>query len=241
MTPAPVLVTHVHVVVPVHDEEELLPRALAALDEAVGRVALTHPHVSVDVTVVLDDCRDGTEAVVARHAWVQHVAVGRNNVGAARRAGVAHATADAPQARRHEHWIASTDADCVVGLEWLADHVRLADAGADLVTGTVEPLRGDLDDTTTRRWWATHEVREGHPHVHGANLGVRLTAYDDVGGFEEVRTHEDVGLVERVRAGGWACVASAAVHIGTSGRLVGRAPHGFAAFLAALAAPTPAV
>lgn len=239
MTPAPV--THVHVVVPVHDEEELLPRALASLGEAAGHLSLSHPHVSVGVTLVLDDCRDGSAAVVARHFWVQHLSVGRNNVGAARRAGVAHATADVPAHRRHGHWIASTDADCVVGPEWLANHVRLADAGADLVTGTVEPLRGDLDDHTARRWWASHEVREGHPHVHGANLGVRLSAYDDAGGFEAVRTHEDVGLVERVRAGGWACVASATVHIGTSGRLVGRAPHGFAAFLAALAAPTPAV
>ena len=234
--------TDVHVVVPVHDEEELLPRTLAALAEAITRLAAARPGVSVDVTAVLDDCRDRSAAVVAHHPWVRHLAVGRNNVGAARRAGVAHATAHLPPDRRHRHGVASTDADCVVGPDWLVDHVRLADAGADLVTGTVEPLREDLDDLTARRWWTSHEVREGHPHVHGANLGVRLTAYDDAGGFEAVRTHEDVGLVERVRAGGWACVASASVHIGTSGRLVGRAPHGFAAFLAALTAEaTPSV
>ncbi|MFM6849218.1 MAG: glycosyltransferase [Terrabacter sp.] len=239
MTPAPV--THVHVVVPVHDEEELLPRALAALAEATRRLSATRPEVSVDVTAVLDACRDTSAAVVSDHPWVRHVAIGRNNVGAARRAGIAVATAHLPH-DRHRHWVASTDADCVVGPDWLVDHVRLADAGADLVTGTVEPLREDLDDLTARRWWASHEVREGHPHVHGANLGVRLTAYDDAGGFEAVRTHEDVGLVQRVRAGGWTCVASAAVHIGTSGRLVGRAPHGFAAFLAALTTePAPAV
>jgi glycosyltransferase involved in cell wall biosynthesis len=235
------LVSHVHVVLPVHDEEELLPRALAGLAAAVDRLRSARLDLGVDVTVVLDDCHDSSAAVVKRHPWARRVTIRANKVGSARRAGVALATSSVPTDRRHAHWVASTDADCVVGPSWLVNHVRLAEAGADLVTGTVEPDGDDTDEIIAERWWRLHDLADGHPYVHGANLGVRLSVYDEVGGFAPVRAHEDVGLVERVRAGGHVCVASAAVHIRTSGRLLGRAPHGFSAFLTSLTVPSSAV
>jgi hypothetical protein len=112
----------------------------------------------------------------------------------------------------------------------------MADAGVDLVTGTVEP-DDELDAATRARWRVRHLLRDGHPHVHGANLGVRLTAYDAAGGFDPVEVHEDVALVERVRASGATCLATASIHVRTSGRTVGRTPGGFAGYLEDLCEP----
>lgn len=54
-----------HVVVPAHDEEELIGACLASVATAAARLGLTGPGVVVRTTVVLDGCVDGTAAVVA--------------------------------------------------------------------------------------------------------------------------------------------------------------------------------
>ena len=226
--------THVHVVVPANDEEELLPRTLSTLDAAVAELRRARPAIAVDVTLVLDACTDGSRDVARRHADVRLVEVGCRNVGAARAQGVASATDWVPATERGRHWVANTDADCAVPADWLVRQAILADAGVDLVTGTVEPDHHDLDPAVLARWRSLHQLREGHHHVHGANLGVRLSSYVECGGFEALVLHEDVGLVERVRASGGTCVASDALHLRTSGRMRGRAPGGFAHFLSEL-------
>ncbi|MFC6344030.1 hypothetical protein ACFP8W_18770, partial [Nocardioides hankookensis] len=68
--------------------------------------------------------------------------------------------------------------------------------------------------------------------VHGANLGVRLTAYLEAGGFPEVREHEDVALFEAVLRTGRPWVTG--TRVTTSARLRGRTPGGFAGYLRAL-------
>src|SRR5690606_6164069 len=64
---------------------------------------------------------------------------------------------------------------------WLTEQRTLADRGLDLVLGTVEPR--DDGSESARLWHAPRHVVEGHLGIHGANLGVRLAAYDHVGGF----------------------------------------------------------
>lgn len=226
--------THVHVVVPANDEEQLLPRTLRTLDAAVAELRRARPAITARVTLVLDACTDGSRDVARRHPDVRVVEVGCRNVGAARAQGVTSATAGVPSMERGRHWVANTDADCAVPADWLVRQAILADAGVDLVTGTVEPDDDDLDPAVLARWRSLHQLREGHHHVHGANLGVRLSTYVDSGGFEALVLHEDVGLVERVRAAGGTCVASDALHLRTSGRLRGRAPGGFAHYLSEL-------
>lgn len=66
-----------------------------------------------------------------------------------------------------------------------------------------------------------------HPHVHGANLGVRVDAYESVGGWPTVAMSEDHALWRRLRAGGWPVVAATDVWVETSARLVGRVDGGF--------------
>lgn len=231
--------THVHVVVPANDEEELLPRTLRTLHEAVVELRRARPAVTARVTLVLDACTDGSREVARRHPDVCSVDVAHRCVGAARAHGVSVATAGVPAAEHQRHWLANTDADCDVPRDWLVRQAILADAGVDLVAGTVEPDREDLDPAVVAHWHALHQLRDGHHHVHGANLGLRLSSYVRSGGFEGLAVHEDVGLVERVRASGDTCIASAALHLRTSGRMRGRAPGGFAHFLSELAPTTP--
>ncbi|MFZ0249585.1 MAG: hypothetical protein WAL61_06540, partial [Acidimicrobiales bacterium] len=58
----------VGVVVPVHDEEDLLPVALESVEEALDALPSA---VCRRVAVVLDDCRDDSSAVA--HAWAGRV------------------------------------------------------------------------------------------------------------------------------------------------------------------------
>ncbi|MBD7917448.1 glycosyltransferase [Cellulomonas sp. Sa3CUA2] len=239
MSAARAAVTHVAVVVPVRDEEALLGRCLLALGTARDAL-LARGGCTVDVVVVLDACRDASADVVARYvrarrragadAGVRALHLEAGDVGTARRTGVDDALAGADLPRT---WLACTDADSQVGPDWLVEHVRLADAGADVVVGTVHPDPADLSDAQWKTWRATHVPGLPNGHVHGANLGVRASAYARAGGFLPAREHEDVDLVARLRVTGAHVVASDAVDVRTSGRPVGRTPGGYAGHLAA--------
>ena len=110
-------------------------------------------------------------------------------------------------------------------------------AGADVVCGTVEVADWSLQPGPVRERYAQRYMDvEGHPHVHGANLGVSAEAYGRVGGFAELALHEDVQLVAALVAGGWRVARTARPRVTTSARSVNRvAGGGFAAYLAALA------
>lgn len=226
----------VHVVVPARDEETLLAGHLVALARAVTELRRARPDVRVAATLVLDSCTDGSADLVRRTAagwaWLDVVEVALGCVGRSRAAGVDRARdahRDLPSARV---WVASTDADSAVPPEWLVHHAQVAADGAALLTGTVRPV--GLSEDRLGRWLAAHQLGDGHDHVHGANLGFTLAAHDAVGGFAPLPTGEDVDLVARLRAAGVPWVASAVSPVLTSGRLVARAPEGFAEFVADL-------
>lgn len=223
--------TTVRVVIPARNEEESLASTLASVERAVAELRARHAGLSVSVTVVLDACTDHTPRHVPARPDVASVAVDFACVGAARAAGVRAASVGDDPVRT---WIANTDADTLVPADWLVVQVELADAGADVVTGTVEPDATGLTPDLLSRWWARHTLAEGHPHVHGANLGVRLQAYESAGGFTAMDAHEDVDLLGRLVAGGHAHVATPRIHAVTSARLQGRAPDGFAHYLGEL-------
>lgn len=211
------------VVVPAHDEQELLPSCLAALRFAAERVALP-----VRIVVVLDACTDGSEDVLG--AGVQRVVVQHRCVGAARAAGFDAA----PLTRRS--WLATTDADTVVTPTWLVDQLRRSRAGADVVLGTVQVRDWGRHPAELRwRYEADYTQADGHRHVHGANLGISGLAYRRIGGFAPLPAHEDVDLVRRALLAGLTLDWTAEVVVHTSSRTDGRAPGGFAAHLHDLA------
>lgn len=229
------MLTRFAVVVPARDEVDLLPSCLTALQSAAAEVG----PAAVEIVVVADSCTDGT-AGAARAYGAQVIEIDAGRVGAARAAGMAHALRDGTDGL----WLATTDADSRVPGGWLAAQRAHAEAGIELVVGTVT-----VDDWAA--WPAGVAERhdagyraefaaDGHRHVHGANLGCAATAYEKVGGFADLALDEDRDLVDRLIAAGARVVRDPELPVVTSARRTARAPAGFAGFLAGLIAP-PAV
>lgn len=221
----------VHVVIPAHDEEALLPACLTSVLGALDRLVSGRGDVDARLTVVLDSCTD-TSAALCRSYAVDVIEVGHANVGRARASGTDHAaTRAATESVRPEAvWIACTDADSIVPADWLVDQIEVAEAGADVVLGRVEP-DATADEGVVARWHALHD--DGRVGVHGAHLGFRLSAYEAVGGWAPLPEREDLDLVQRLLASG-ARYGAATRPVLTSSRLVGRTDGGFAGFLAGL-------
>jgi glycosyltransferase involved in cell wall biosynthesis len=233
-------VDRVAVVIPVHNEERLLARALAGVQAAAASLRRLHPETCVSTVVVLDSCTDNS-AAIAMHAagqdpGMQVLTVDFRNVGRTRNAGIWHVLGGGMDAASgHRLWLANTDADSVVPEGWLTGQVALAAVGADAVLGSVEPDPAGMDPELLRLWRAKHPFIEDHPHIYGANFGIRASAYRRAGGFPGKAVHEDRDLVARLRRLECRVKATDSIRVVTSGRTQARAPHGFSAYLMALA------
>ena len=230
--------TGLSVVLPARNEAGRLGDCLTSIGAAISAYAARTGSLPVDVVIALDSCTDDSAAVIARHPGTRNVQVHEGSAGRARNAAVLSARTVGGGAPAHgRHWVAMTDADTRVPAHWLAAQVRLAEEGADVVVGTVEPDPAELDHLALGRWRSRHDLREDHPHVHGANLGFTLAAYDRVGGFPGAPLHEDVEFVRRARTLGLRVRATDLHRVTTSARRTGRSPGGFAAYLRELDSP----
>lgn len=219
------------IVVPAHDEEALLGACLEALGAAIAAHAGCVDPVP-RVVLVLDACVDGSAAVAGAFPWVDVLAAELSNVGAARALGISHALA-ASAHPPNRVWIANTDADSRVPLSWIDEQLAAAASGIGALIGGVRPDPGDLTAEQFRAWQERHSSHDHTERIHGANLGVRADAYLAVGGFPAVREHEDVMLVERLRAHGIPVASWPTCWVQTSARIIGRTPGGFAAYVRA--------
>ncbi|HXH35647.1 MAG TPA: glycosyltransferase [Plantibacter sp.] len=243
------MLRRIDAVVPAHDEEELIGACIDALLVAHAAVRRSRPELDVGITIVLDDCRDGSERVVAERiaaaktrtgaggrggrdaVVVSIVTIEERSVGAARRVGVEAALAGSPFGL-DERWIASTDADSRVPSDWFEIHAAAWDAGRDVLLGTVRPDFDEFSERDVQHWLTTHPAGQLPGNVHGANLGIRADRLQELGGFNALPEHEDVDLVQRARAAGLLVVPTLDGVVATSGRRHGRTPAGYAAFLA---------
>jgi len=229
-------VAAVGIVVPVRNEAELLPACLRSLAVAVREVP-----VPVRIVVALDRCTDASPGVVERSRQaglpVRAVVSDRPGVGAARAAGLRALIEDAPAGVPSGRlWLASTDADSEVAPYWLTRQLAHAARGAEVVVGTVRVADwSGQPPGVAERHAGAYRAEHGHRHLHGANLGFTAARYLAVGGFAELTHDEDVDLVSRLEAAGSAMVWAADLPVTTSARRVGRAPAGFAGYLAGLA------
>ena len=158
------------VVVPVHDEAELLDSCLSSLAAAIARAP-----VPCEVRVVLDACTDDSDEIAARHPFAV-VRTDAGAVGAARAQGIASGLTALRELPAERVWIANTDADSTVPAHWITSQLELAASGADLVVGTVRPDFGDLSpahqravarDAPSRRSERPHARRESRrPREH---------------------------------------------------------------------------
>ncbi|BBY87261.1 glycosyltransferase [Mycolicibacterium tokaiense] len=216
------------VVIPAHNEKANLPRTLRAVITAAAGAL-----IPVHIVVVLDNCDDNSEQLAAMFGTQVHfVTVDAGNVGAARAAGFSYVrslgTTD------EDMWYATTDADTRVDPDWLIRQLDVCSSeGADMVLGVVRIADWRrLPVAVLRRYVRGYESKSDH--VHGANMGFRADAYWKVGGFQPLRSKEDVDLVQRFTAAGLRVRHEPKLSVATSARPQGRAPGGFAAHLRSL-------
>ena len=231
------MIRAIAVVVPARNESALIGRCLSAL-HAAKEHALAHTAVRVEIVVVADACTDETAAIARSVEGVKVIEIDAGAVGSARATGAlvaldALCPDDAPATGLlgDEVWLANTDADSVVPLNWVLEQLAIADRGVDLMLGTVTPDLRDLTPAHARAWHETRHPAPARGHIYGANLGIRASHYLRAGGFAPLAEHEDVDLVERARTAGSETFATDACEVMTSGRHHGRTPGGFARYL----------
>jgi glycosyltransferase involved in cell wall biosynthesis len=225
---------HISLLIPARNEEDLLPRCLFSIQQARQKLA---DRVTTDVIVVSDCSRDRTRTLAEAILKDSGIVLETNSgiVGSAR-AMAAAAAIERCHSPLNRCWLANTDADCEVPADWLVSHLDFAQRGFKAVAGII-----DVDSFADHRQWVEERFRltyvihadGSHPHVHGANLGVRADAYLEAGGWSQLPSAEDHDLWNRLRHGGHMGVSDAALRVITSGRRIGRAPSGFADALAA--------
>ena len=221
---------HICMLIPAQNEEELLPRCLTSVPHARGHLPAG---VICDVVVAVDASTDRTafvaEAMLSGSGAVDRVDAGM--VGSARAIAAASAL-DRCGRPLSLCWFAHTDADCIVPEDWLLKQLILAEEGVETIAGTVsvDSFRdhcAEVEERSHGRYLIQADGR--HAHVHCANLGVGADVYRRAG----VATAEDHDLWNRLPLAGCFRVSTSKVHVITSGRGVGRAPHGCAEGLAA--------
>ncbi|MHA3739145.1 glycosyltransferase [Pseudomonas sp. Eth.TT006] len=209
------------ILIPAHNEETLLGQCLnAALRASRHGLLAGEP---VEILVVLDSCTDRSAQIVSNFP-VLSLQIDARNVGQARAAGAQVLL------ERGARWIACTDADSRVAEDWLVAQLGL---GADAVCGTVTVEQWDhgFDESAQIRYHSHYQARDGHRHIHGANLGISADAYRSAGGFPPLACDEDVQLVRRLELSGADIAWSHRPQVHTSARLDSRARGGFGDYL----------
>ncbi len=205
------------VIVPVRNEEERLPAALAALRNQ--RFAWER----YEVILLLNNCHDHSVAIAqqfqlehpgfALHLVERDLPSRYANVGTARRLLMDEA------ARREsgDGVILSTDGDSVVTPNWVSSNMEAIRAGADAVGGAITLCRPEysrLPDQARQRFLADtkyhrlatllesqldpapHDPWPRHHQHFGASLACRASVYRRAGGLPQVDCLEDVAFIE---------------------------------------------
>jgi glycosyltransferase involved in cell wall biosynthesis len=174
------------VVVPAHNEELLLPRALRAIEAAAERV-----DGDVEVIVVANRCTDST-IDRARTAGAIVVEDTSRCISAVRNAGAAVATGDA---------LVTIDADCVMSPSTFRELERLLNSGRFVGGGTrVVPERRSIGILAT---YALMEVAVAATRLGGGLFWCLRSDFEAVGGFDEsMLLAEDLDFARRLRRHG---------------------------------------
>jgi glycosyltransferase involved in cell wall biosynthesis len=225
---------HVSVLIPARNEETLLSRCLESVFESLSILPST---VTADVIVAVDCSTDHTYQIASEMTRGRGMAIAIES-GAV---GKARAIAAETALRRHRGpsrrlWLANTDADCVVPRTWVIEQLLLAGDNAEAVAGTIGIDSFDEHGPEVPERFRNSYIvglDGSHSHIHGANLGIRGDVYQKAGGWGELKTAEDHDIWNRLLKIGARRVSVDHTKVITSGRRIGRAPHGFAEALSA--------
>lgn len=225
----------VGVVVPVHNEQELLAASLRSVVNAFGEVSKWG--LASTLMVVLDACNDASEDiarelkdVLIRDESLVDVSVVKcraTNVGYARQLGCSALLTRWSQLPPSKIWLATTDADSRVPVNWLTTQILQHEAGAEHWSGRVEVTDWSEHRHETRLRWQTEYEQESRP-IHGASLGFNAAAYLAAGGFKSLKTGEDRALHHALLDQGGRVHYDSVTRVVTSARRRARAPYGFA-------------
>jgi glycosyltransferase involved in cell wall biosynthesis len=225
----------VGVVMPVHNEQELLGSALASLTDAFDE--LSQGSLLLRAAVVMDACTDVSEEIASewRAALVRccHplaatlTTSSAHNVGRARALGCAVLLDQWSRIDPARIWLATTDADSRVPRYWLTTQLARHEAGVDQWYGRVSVADWSEYSGDARSRWQ-HEYESESQPIHGANLGFNAATYLAAGGFEPLDTGEDRALHRALVIHGALSHYDSSVRVVTSARRQARAPLGFA-------------
>ena len=217
----------VGIVIPACNEQDTIRACIDSVINSVHQAQLA----AYRIVVVADSCNDltATRARSALGSAGEVLECEARSAGTARRLGVAAALEFFRRWPSCRIWLANTDADTTVPLDWLAVQLKLADAGETGVAGIVRLPEDGIAaiQELYRDTYATFPDGT-HAHVHGANLSVRADAYLDAGGWSHRALAEDHCLWQRLRHRGWRVCSPVSSVVLTSARLRGRAAGGFA-------------
>lgn len=236
----------VAICVPARNEERALPGLLAALAEMDG------VDRSIAVCIHLDACTDDSAMVLHRAAaslpFTLHVEVGparhASNAGLARRAAMAMGLA---RLAGTNGLLFTTDADTWPRREWITSG-SAALAQCDIAAGRIIRRNGTADGTQSRieRYYdrlhahrrridpVPWEAHDTHHFSGGANMAMRSSVYQALGGFRPLPSAEDATLLDDATRAGFRVRRDGAMIVETSSRRHGRAPAGLASALQAL-------
>ena len=211
------------IVIPAHNEAMTIAKCLVSVQSAIKQLPSM---IKAYPLVVLDSCIDETQKIV-KAAGIDYLCCDYQCVGQVRDIGIRHAIANGAT------WLACTDADSVVAVDWLVQQIEhISHQSTDVICGVVDVDSWAHLTLQTRENYIDHyQDKMGHPHIHGANLSFSSDAYLAVGGFAHIPCHEDVDLVRKFKAEDFSMIWSNRVRVTTSSRLQARASEGFAAFL----------
>jgi glycosyltransferase involved in cell wall biosynthesis len=235
------------VVVPAHDEADLIVGCLKALAAQDG----VQP-AAYEVILVLDACTDATPDLARRSAKELpalrlHRCEGPGRgAGAARKLGMDLACARLLSLGRADGLIASTDADSIVAPDWLRRQLDAVSAGSRAIGGRVELFAADaatlapdvLKRRAIRAGARQAGIRQGaergseHWQFSGASMSLTAATYAEIGGLDPRAALEDEGLERSLQRSGVPIDRRLDVRVATSGRLRGRAARGLAHDLA---------
>lgn len=178
----------ISIIIPAFNEAKLLPRTLAALDDA--RNAFTARGWASEVIVCDNNSTDGT-GDLARARGARVVFEPHNQIARARNAGAAAADGD---------WLLFLDADSVPTRELLAEASDLVARGDTLFIGACVRLDGEVGLVAKAFLHGWNLLSRTLRWMAGSFVLVETAAFREVGGFSlQLYAGEELDLSRRLK------------------------------------------
>jgi len=199
---APVTWPAVTIIIPGYNRANELERCLRSL------FALQYPHSLIEILVVDDASTDSTHTMLLRLVCEAKThAIQLRCIQHERQQGVAKSRNTGTEAASHD-LIAYIDSDCVATTTWLTELVplmqdsRIAAVGGMIRGYEHHTMLGRYEDVCSSLYMGTRsqQVRLEGPltYLPTANLLVRRSVWQDIGGFAPLTQGEDVDFCRRV-------------------------------------------